>query len=446
MSATSPLRALANSILASIDTIEAIYSKHGVPIPSLDEQFTLKATDSDPALADASRLIATAATQLIATVRQPMETLQDYTLGLYTTAALGFVVDANVPNILKDAGAQGLHTKDIAAINGVDPVKLGRILRYLAARHVFKEVTANVYANNLISSLLLKAETLDDIKANPASQYGAAAFIGHVADEGLKSSTALSSFLRDSKGVNAPFNMALNEPGTVWEWYGKPENAVRNQRFTEAMKGGAFRYPSDIFTGALDWAGLAPESVVVDIGANVGAVTLVLAKAFPNLRFIVQDLEKVVPDAQKFWEAMSPKDLADGRVKMQIHDFFNPQPVKGAAVYFMRFVIHDWPDAESIKILKRVRDAASPSSKLILFEFTVPHAFRAAPEANDPHHALILPAGIEWATSIDIQMLNLFNAQERTLDEFTALGKGSGWKLESYNAGQPLSTLVFSVA
>ena len=56
------------------------------------------------------------------------------------------------------------------------------------------------------------------------------------------------------------------------------------------------------------------------------------------------------------------------------HDFFQPQPVKGAAVYFLRFVIQDWPDAECIKILKRIREAASPSSRLILFEISIPFA------------------------------------------------------------------------
>ena len=56
------------------------------------------------------------------------------------------------------------------------------------------------------------------------------------------------------------------------------------------------------------------------------------------------------------------------------YDFFQPQPVKGAAVYFCRFVIQDWPDAECIKILKRIREAASPSSRLILFEVGIPYA------------------------------------------------------------------------
>jgi hypothetical protein len=39
-----------------------------------------------------------------------------------------------------------------------------RILRYLASRHVFTEVTPDVYANNRISSILAKAKPLEELK------------------------------------------------------------------------------------------------------------------------------------------------------------------------------------------------------------------------------------------------------------------------------------------
>jgi hypothetical protein len=40
----------------------------------------------------------------------------------------------------------------------------------------------------------------------------------------------------------------------------------------------------------------------------------------------------------------------------------------------MRFILHDWPESECIKILQHLRDASAPTSKLILFEFCVPYA------------------------------------------------------------------------
>lgn len=67
------------------------------------------------------------------------------------------------------------------------------------------------------------------------------------ADEGLKSSAVLSSFLMDPKGLPSPFNAAMNFPSTIWDWYAKPENAHRGVRFTAAMKGGVDRFPAEIF-------------------------------------------------------------------------------------------------------------------------------------------------------------------------------------------------------
>lgn len=40
--------------------------------------------------------------------------------------------------------------------------------------------------------------------------------------------------------------------------------------------------------------GLPKESVVVDIGGGIGSTSVVLATAYPHLRFVVQDREQVV--------------------------------------------------------------------------------------------------------------------------------------------------------
>jgi hypothetical protein len=100
------LRTLALTILSGVDAIEATYSKAGVPLPSLDEPFSPSPLDGNAALIGAQRLVASAAAQIIAQVQQPLETLQESVMSTYTTASLGFVVDMNIPDILKDAGSQ----------------------------------------------------------------------------------------------------------------------------------------------------------------------------------------------------------------------------------------------------------------------------------------------------------------------------------------------------
>jgi hypothetical protein len=56
------------------------------------------------------------------------------------------------------------------------------------------------------------------------------------------------------------------------------------------------------------------------------------------------------------------------------HDFFTPQPVKHAAVYLLRVVLHDWPNAFAQRILLRLREAASEDTKLLIADFVLPLA------------------------------------------------------------------------
>lgn len=58
------------------------------------------------------------------------------------------------------------------------------------------------------------------------------------------------------------------------------------------------------------------------------------------------------------------------------HDFFTEQPVKNAAAFILRGVLHDWPTAYAEKILRHLRAAARPSTKLVVAESILPYACR----------------------------------------------------------------------
>lgn len=44
---------------------------------------------------------------------------------------------------------------------------------------------------------------------------------------------------------------------------------------------------------------LPADALVVDVGGSVGSVTLKIAKVFPHLRYIVQDLQKEITEGEK---------------------------------------------------------------------------------------------------------------------------------------------------
>lgn len=451
---TSPLSALANIISSNAQNLEAAYAKSGAEFPSLDDPFRPTPLDFDPTLDQTKALIVAAAAQLLATVRSPIEMLQEYSPGMYWTATLGFVVDTNIPDILNEGGRQGVHVKDISAQNGVDPSYIARILRFLATRHIFREVTPDVFANNRISSLLMKSKSVKDIMADPVARFDEAPLAGLIsssADEALKSSVHFSEFVQNPTKAEAPFNIALMTDAKMWEWYEEPGNEWRARRFAAAMKGGADRYPSEIFVNGVGLKDLHSGAVIVDVGGSVGSCVLHLYKACPDMRYVVQDLEKQITAAAAFWQERAPEAVPSGKVTLQAHDFFTPQPIKGASVYFLRVVIHDWPDPNAKQILKHLRDAANESSKLVIFDTLAVHVCEetsteySAPKAAAPYPLLgnLGIAGAGFDTGLDIQMMNLFNGKERTEEEFRELGRSVGWNLERVTRG-PLSTFMFS--
>jgi hypothetical protein len=102
----SPLSALVQIISSNVQRLEAAYSSSGTPLPSLNDLFAPGPLDQDPATLEASQQIVAAASQLIASVRSPEVTIREYAPGMYLSACLGFVVENNIPEILKEAGPQ----------------------------------------------------------------------------------------------------------------------------------------------------------------------------------------------------------------------------------------------------------------------------------------------------------------------------------------------------
>ena len=105
---SSPLKQLVEIISSGVETLQSAYDKDGIPFPSLNDPFVPTAMDTNIEVNATAKLIAAAAFQIIATVRTPMDTLQDYAPAMYTSGALAVVVDTNVADILKTAGPQVL--------------------------------------------------------------------------------------------------------------------------------------------------------------------------------------------------------------------------------------------------------------------------------------------------------------------------------------------------
>jgi hypothetical protein len=106
MSSTSPLAAVAGIISQGVQALESAYLKKDLSFPSLDEPFKPGPLDDDLDVGNTTRLVVAAAYQIIATVRPPMETILLYAPAMHLSASLGVVDEANVADVLKEAGPQ----------------------------------------------------------------------------------------------------------------------------------------------------------------------------------------------------------------------------------------------------------------------------------------------------------------------------------------------------
>jgi len=273
---------------------------------------------------------------------------------------------------------------------------------------------------------------------------GFVAFLGHLTDESLKSAAYLSENLTDPRTAHSDeptdsaFNRAFNTPLGMFPWYEQPENTFRLKRFNAGMR--ATADGASTVLEKFEWQTLPEGSIVVDVGGGIGAMTKQLADNHKHLRYIVQDRAATIDDALKVWEAERPEALKSGLVRLQAHDFFEEQPVNDASVFLLRAVIHDWPDHYAKRILANLRPATIADTKLILIEHILRYTCRSEeyskkipgadePEAPEP----LLPnfgvaGGREYV--VDLQMMNLLNAQERTIPQFVDLLGSAGWKLD----------------
>lgn len=95
---------------------------------------------------------------------------------------------------------------------------------------------------------------------------------------------------------------------------------------------------------------------VVDVGGGTGAMLAEILKANEGLRGMLVDLPGTIGRAAATFEAAGVGD----RVGLAGQSFFDPLPA-GADVYLLAKVLNDWPDAETVAILRRCAEAAEPT-------------------------------------------------------------------------------------
>ncbi|KAJ6474192.1 O-methyltransferase [Mycena sanguinolenta] len=468
MDSITTLRALSDIISEAVTEVERTYRNTGLDPPSLDEPLNpsspAEALSRDPVVVDAVQNLVAAAGQISAAMQDPVVSIMSVAHGFHVSSCVQAAAQLNVAEILRDAGPQGMSVKEIAAKNDVDSKLLARILRLLATHHIFREVSTDVFANNRISSTLDKGKSVESLIANPEGRFldttGVSALVEFLSDEAYKAAGYMSETMLDPAGPPTGHMRAFRTDGNMFQWFEKPENKNRLTRFGVAMKGTAGEEPVETIIRGFKWQDVAPGSIIVDVGGGLGASSLLIAKTYPTLKVVNEDRPNVIEQSKAHWKEFFPEHVKAGLVEFQPHNFLEIQPVKNAAVFLLRHILHDWADPSAIIILTQLRTAALPTTKLVLIEkimqsacsgeSTHPHV-NNIPILGAPRKPAVAPllANFGVASALlyydDLTMNNLPGGEERTLEGFYDVLLQSGWRLvEVYHCLQADSSHIIA--
>ncbi|KAF9640005.1 hypothetical protein BFW01_g11811 [Lasiodiplodia theobromae] len=385
---------------------------------------------------------------------QIMEISQRYT----DSRALFIAVERRVADLLEDGEGDGRHgcsLEFLADKTGVEKCKLARILRYLCSMHVFQEVAPGRFANNRVSQVLAHDEAFRAITMLP--QLDAFAASAYLPLTLLDEKKGPSYDIRD-----AAWGVAIRTDKPRWDWLEEklparelakpsgaspplPEAAYADlsgekgdelqarpelKIFGLAMQGvGKVNVNSHIYD--YPWNEVS-NGLLVDVGGGVGQFDLQLLEVYPELKVVIQDRAPVLEQAQNdIWPKQNPQAVASGQVKFMPHDFFTENPVKGADVYWLRSIIHDWSDEYCVKILTGVRKAMSSNSRVLICD-QVMNTTTGHPELTPAPAPLPANYGeyMRPLHQLDMIMLAAHNGIERTPAEVQVLLEAAGLKLK----------------
>lgn len=149
------------------------------------------------------------------------------------------------------------------------------------------------------------------------------------------------------------------------------------------------------------YKGFEGVSLLVDVGGGTGATLNMILSKYPSIKGINFDLPRVIKNAPSY----TGIEHVEG-------DMFVDIP-KGDAI-ILKTICHDWNDEYCIKLLKNCNKALAQNGKVIVIDYIMPEA----PEAN---------IDSKFLSIIDNVLGFSLGGRERTVDEFMALSKSSGF-------------------
>ncbi|KAI0505651.1 O-methyltransferase-domain-containing protein [Xylaria bambusicola] len=380
-SATRIVR-LASTISDTVAKLDEVLISQGLQTPSFDEDaatsFPEEALAMQSVLLDATSKLHDLLLSPIALLLNKT-TINDslFHIDSYTKQHMPFhfISHLGIADMVPLGGSASFQ--EVAAKTGLNEVIIRRVLRHAITIRVFQEPEPGMLAHTNISKAIIDSSLNDWLKTVSRDLWPAA----------TKTFDAVIGWPNSQEINETAFSLAHNT----------------NCHFEGSLKALTSSPEYDVchVIDNYDWHSVGH---VVDVGGSRGNVAIQLAKNFPALKVLVQDKEEVIQGA----ENSLPEDIRD-RVSFAVHDIFSPQKVEADA-YYLRWILHNWPDKYCcILILRALIPALKYNARIIIQEACLPEPGT-------------VPLWKETRLrAADLSMTALFNARDRTVDDWRAL-------------------------
>jgi hypothetical protein len=219
-------------------------------------------------------------------------------------------------------------------------------------------------------------------------------------------------------GINTGRTAFDHTFGQSWFAY-LDANPTVGQIFDNAMRSRGAAEDAAIL-GAYDFSKFRR---IADLGGGEGGLLSAALEAAPLANGTLFDQPRVVETARR----LLVNRLVANRIEFVAGDLFDAVP-RGADLYMLKQILHDWSDEQAEKILATCKRAMSTNSRLLVLEMIV------EPENRFPKR-------------LDLMMLVWSGGRERTQQEYERLLVNAGFRLiNTRPTAMPISVLEAELA
>ncbi|KAI5777265.1 O-methyltransferase [Geopyxis carbonaria] len=364
---------------------------------------SIAADPSDANELVARRLVADASRNITAVTKDAEEGWIDWSLKMAEMPVLRMFIKWGVFDTIPAEGS--ITIKDLAAAVKVDEPLLVRLVNALVITGVLVRTSPGSIAHSVESG-----------KYRTGNAYGEMYCM--LFDEALVPYSRWPDYfakygaIEPTQQNHIPHSFSYGHPEmTCWEVIGS--DPMRDAAFQKSMTLIGDMMP---ITGMYDLSWLVPHAdsdrpLIVDVGGGKGQALKAFLAETPELQkgvCILQDRQFVID----IIKSEASEDMKS--VQSMTHNFFEPQPVKKACIYYLRRILHDWSDKQSTRILKQLCDAMADDSRVLICDQVT----------SDP------PS--EMNVQLDLMMLNI-GGKERSEKDFHKITRDAGLKVVAFH-------------